>query len=376
MAKKFRLLVFTAIPLVLPQLMTSASAREQWQMQYPQGAPPTAPIGKGWTPDAGSAVPGATGMVPNTVNGASVGTVPGLVPGISGSGSAAGSGAMVPGLVPGNLTAPGGGMGQNHNVMHGQASVSPEFIQQFLATRVASGTVLTGVLSDDISSKKSKSGDLFSIILNDGYYVNGREVIPRGARIVGAVSVVAPAASKRGVGAPGHVDVGLSTLIFPDGRSLPFTGLIERNPAHDMKKQPALRSAGYSLADYGRSVGSMLGSFTSGIGAVRRNVNRGKDLLLEDGEMIAVRVTRSLDLTKMKEAPASYQAASGGPDGAASMGKAGAGTGGNRPGPGYNAPGAGLAPVSPVVPQALPQYMPQNMPQANPYLPKELPDPF
>lgn len=361
MAKKFRLLVFTAIPLVLPQLMPMVSAREQWQMQYPQGAPPTAPIGKGWTPDAGSAVPGATGMVPNTVNGASVGTVPGLVPGISGSGS----GAMVPGLVPGNLNAPGGGMGQNHNVMHGQANVSPEFIQQFLATRVASGTVLTGVLSDDISSKKSKSGDLFSIILNDGYYVNGREVIPRGARIVGAVSVVAPAVSKRGVGAPGHVDVGLSTLIFPDGRSLPFTGLIERNPAHDMKKQPALRSAGYSLADYGRSVGSMLGSFTSGIGAVRRNVNRGKDLLLEDGEMIAVRVTRSLDLTKMKEAPASYQAS--GSEGTDSIRP---GMGGSIPGPGSGSRGA--MPVSPVVPQSLPQ----NMPQANPYLPKELPDPF
>lgn len=170
------------------------------------------------------------------------------------------------------------------------------------------------------------------------------------------------------MGSPGHVDVGLSTLIFPDGRSLPFTGLIERNPAHDMKKQPALRSAGYSLGDYGRSVGSMLGSFTSGIGAVRRNVNRGKDLLLEDGEMIAVRVTRSLDLTKMKDAPASYQAS--GSDGA----------GGNMPAPGNRFSSPGAMPVSPVVPQTQPQYMPQsmpaNMPQANPYLPKELPDPF
>lgn len=371
----------------------AAQAREQWQMQQPEGPVPTGPIGKGYgaSNSGGVMVPGMTGIVPNNgalpaanfggnnSPGASGSAVPGLVGGAAG-GFGNGAGPGVPGLVN---TAPYASSGKNQGytppprMMHGAAAVSPEFIQQFLATQVASGTVLTGVLSDDISSKKSRSGDLFSIVLKDGYYVNGREVIPRGARIVGSVQVVAPAASKRGVGSPGHVDVGLSTLIFPDGRSLPFTGLIERNPAHDMKQQPKVKGAGFGLSDYGRSVGSMFGSFTSGIGAVRRNVNRGKDLLLEEGELIPVRVTRGLDLTKMSPPSSTYHGAGGGDE----NGGGGAISGAPPAVSGFNPLAPSPAPQS--TPGLLPGAPPgfaggtaSPIPQTNPYLPKELPDPF
>ena len=150
-----------------------------------------------------------------------------------------------------------------------------------------------------------------------------------------------------------------------------------------MKKPPITRGPGMSMSDYKGAVGSMFGSFTSGIGAVRRRTNRGKDLLLQEGDVVPVRVTRSVDLTKMS--PPTQPAAplanpysnSGAP-------------GGNVTGTAY---GAGIAPGSAPMtnPMSSPMtnpmsaplgYQPMQQPGQSaisgdaPLLPKELPDPF
>jgi hypothetical protein len=240
----------------------------------------------------------------------------------------------------------------------GKRQIPDEVIQQMLVSRIGAGTMLTGVLGDDISSKNSHAGDLFSVVLRDGHSQNGHELIPHGARIIGKVVMAAPAAGQR-TGMAGNVEVGLTTLVFPDGRSTPFTGFIERNPAHTMKKPPTSRGPGMNLSDYKNSVGSMFGSFTSGIGAVRARANRGKDLVLHEGDVVPVRVTRTIDLTKMSPptAPPSQPLAN-------PFANSNSNVPVNIP---ANLPGAAMAP---------PLYTPNTMNNQAPILPKELPDPF
>src|SRR5262249_12508566 len=52
----------------------------------------------------------------------------------------------------------------------------PDFWQKMLYDRVNSGTILTGILQQDLSSAKNKAGDVFSILLEDGFNQNGKEV--------------------------------------------------------------------------------------------------------------------------------------------------------------------------------------------------------
>jgi hypothetical protein len=281
-------LVFCSL---LAQSFPLSRAREQQQMQHPGGPLPTGPIGAGYFN-----------------NRTPVGAVPGLVPSSSSSpysGNASPSystssgGSGVPGLsAPSGGQLPGGTQaGGNHVHPQGQN----EMVQRMLATRIPAGTVLRGVLSEDISSKKSVPGDLFYISLLEGYFLGGREIIPRKSVLVGAIVNVMPAAMHKRTGMPGQVEIGLTTLEFPDGRRIAFTGNIERNPAHVLKLPPKVKGAGMSMADYGKEVGSMVTNLGTGFGFVMARRNRGKDLLLEKGELLEVRVTKGLDLTQMSQ---------------------------------------------------------------------------
>lgn len=324
--------------------LPEAVAREQWQMQHPEGPPPTGPVGKGWVPAAPSA--------------------PGSVPGLVGSGQS--STGMAPGLLAPGLTGTGmGNPGSDAGVpaYGGKRQIPDEIIQQMLVSRIGAGSMLTGVLGDDISSKNSHAGDLFSVVLRDGHSQNGHELIPRGARIIGKVVMAAPAAGQR-TAMPGNVEIGLTTLVFPDGRSTAFTGFIERNPAHTSKKPPVTRGPGISLSDYKSSVGSMFGSFTSGIGAVRARTNRGKDILLHEGEVVPVRVTRTIDLTKMSPPTAPPSQPLSNPFDASAQSQ---NSNGNNLPPNLSGAGAGMPPQN--------MYPTPNNSQI-PILPKELPDPF
>src|SRR5690606_9731054 len=145
------------------------------------------------------------------------------------------------------------------------------------------------------SSKKSERGDIFSIVLEDGYINNGQLIIPPGARILCTVVGTFAAANQR-MGMPGRVTIALQTLVFPDGRSTKFFGLIDHNPAHDQLSEPKTKFAGFGLSDYGQSLKGMVGSFGSGIGWVQNRRLRGKEFLIEAGQRVAVRVNRTMDL--------------------------------------------------------------------------------
>jgi len=177
-------------------------------------------------------------------------------------------------------------------------------------SRVPIGTLFSGILEDDLSSGKNQRGDVFSIRLEDGYFKNGVEVVPRHSRILGAVTNVVPS-RLTGHGHPGNLQVTLQTIVFPDGRNTPLAGFIVHNPNMDETQNPRKtnvaqaasyypKAAAQSLSAVGRTISGRLIGFKPGYR------QRGADFRLEKGEILAVRLNRPLDLTHMSPAPTGF----------------------------------------------------------------------
>lgn len=181
----------------------------------------------------------------------------------------------------------------------------PKFTQDFwksiVSTRVPAGTVLTGILEDDLSSNKSRQGDVFSIRLQDGLVLNGVEVIPKQSKIICSVN---NSISSKGLrsGQPGSVSISLQTLVFPDGSHTQFYGFIDHNPAQDAKHR--VGQAPIDIANGSkRTVNSLVTLVTGRVGfPIRLNVP-GEEFKLDKGEALPVRVTRPLDLSHMAHVP-------------------------------------------------------------------------
>lgn len=183
--------------------------------------------------------------------------------------------------------------------MGGGGKFSPDFFKQFMSSRINPGTILTGVIEDDLSSGGSKKGETFAIILEDGYAVEGKELIPKGSRILGSVNNTTPARYRKH-GMPGQITISLQTLVFPDGRTTNFNGFIDHNPNHLQESEPKTKFAGFNFSDYGQSLKGMLYSSVAGIGPLHKNMMKGKEFNLKKGTHIAVKVNRTIDLSAMK----------------------------------------------------------------------------
>ncbi len=175
---------------------------------------------------------------------------------------------------------------------------TPDFIQKMQASNLPAGTVLTGILENDISSNKSKPGDVFSIRLEDGYANNGVEIIPKQSKILGSVTATLSSHSRHAAH-PGTVSISLQTLVFPDGRTAQFWGFIEHNPLHDNVTQSGSsiknKANGYGTA---AAVGTM-NFFTRRVGYNMARPNFGKEMELKKGEVLPIKTNRPLDLSKM-----------------------------------------------------------------------------
>jgi hypothetical protein len=165
--------------------------------------------------------------------------------------------------------------------------------------------VLTGVLDEDISSKSSKVGDVFAIVLEEGYVASGKVLIPNGSKIIGSVTGVTSAKSLSN-GYPGSVQVSLQSLVLPDGSNMPIYAFIDYNPSLNRAPQSKQRNNGIPVAQYGRSITSglmtSLGSFGTRAGLPVANANykrAGSEFLLKKGEMLPVRLNRPLDLKQI-----------------------------------------------------------------------------
>jgi hypothetical protein len=169
---------------------------------------------------------------------------------------------------------------------------------------ITSGTVLTGVLQEDISSKKNKAADIFSIMLPENYIVNDRLLIPQYSKFVGSIVSVSPAKKARH-GNPGNLQVSIQTLVSPDGASIPVNAFIDYNPNENNKINPK-KSSGIPLGQWGKSAAYSLfylgGSFGSRAGVpsyYNKQTKGGKDFSLSKGELLPVRLTQSLDVTPL-----------------------------------------------------------------------------
>lgn len=167
---------------------------------------------------------------------------------------------------------------------------------------VDAGTVLNGTLEDELSSKKSKIGDTFSILLADGYRLNNEQLIPQNAKIVGAVVSVTPASHKTN-GVAGSVQISLQTLVLPDGASMPISASIMYNP-NQPDKIDIKKGRGVPVGEYAKSLEYMgvyaAGSLTRTIGLplpVKTQTSSGPDFLIKKGELLPVKLIQPLDMT-------------------------------------------------------------------------------
>ncbi len=243
--RNYRVLALSLLVLALSSVL-EANCREQWAMTHPPGTPPTAPVSMG-TNYMGNVNPKAMSL-------------------------------------------------------GGPESFTPEFWQvQHVLDRVPVGTVLTGVMDDTLSSASNKVGDIFSITLADGFVAaNNKELIPKGSRIVGKVLNVTPSVTQNH-GNPGRIQISLQSLVLPDGTNIPFFGFIARNHNMEQNEPPPVKHAGYGASDMPGSfmgwMGSIplgMGGYSLGKGAYMRSMNQGNDYVLEQGEVVPVRLNRTL----------------------------------------------------------------------------------
>jgi hypothetical protein len=173
---------------------------------------------------------------------------------------------------------------------HGPTKFDQSFWKGQVGKSIPAGTVLTAILENDISSKKSKPGDVFTLTLQDGFALNGNVLIPPNSKIVGSVNRATPAKNLRG-GQPGRVDISLQSLVFPDGRHQQIFANIDSNPNLNHKK-PKVRHLGADIRDYGEQFMGMGLSFVSGPGFLAARRLRGQDFHVDKGDALPIRLTQ------------------------------------------------------------------------------------
>lgn len=183
------------------------------------------------------------------------------------------------------------------NMMGLVPKFDPAMFRQMQASRVMPGTVLTGILENEVSSKNSKSGDIFFIRLEDGYMSNGVQLVPPQSKILGTVTSSVSSKTRKGA-QPGSVSIALQTLILPDGRTLPFQGFIQHNPQDDASNQSNRNPAG-TAGKYLKQTGYGAMNFvTRRVGFPMYMPNYGSELTLKQGEVLPIRLNGPIDITK------------------------------------------------------------------------------
>ena len=205
------------------------------------------------------------------------------------------------------------------NMMGLVPKFDPAMFRQMQASRVMPGTVLTGILENEVSSKNSKSGDIFFIRLEDGYMSNGVQLVPPQSKILGTVTSSVSSKTRKGA-APGSVSIALQTLILPDGRTLPFQGFIQHNPQDDVSNQSSRNPVG-TAGKYAKATGYGAMNFvTRRVGFPMYMPNVGAELTLKQGEVLPIRLNGTIDISKATMPVSALQGGQGAPIGMPSQG--------------------------------------------------------
>jgi len=171
------------------------------------------------------------------------------------------------------------------------------------------GSVLKVRLNDAIGSDRNRPGDRFTAtVSNEGTGYN----LPAGTRVEGVVSEVHPAKSDK----PGMLDVDFRTLVMPDGRNYPLTGVPTSLDAKSVQRTSDGRLVARSTSSKDRTkfiaygagagfvIGSLLGSNIKGgllgaaagylYGQSQKDKGNGHEVVLKPGTEFGVRLDQNL----------------------------------------------------------------------------------
>jgi len=171
-------------------------------------------------------------------------------------------------------------------------------IAKFREYTVPSGTSLELELQTDVSSSTSKVEDPVEARLESPIRVNGVEVLPAGARVRGEVSAVEPAGKVKG---RANLTMRFTRLAFGDDVYqvyAPFSMTAPSTKKEDAEKIgiPAAGGAIIGAIVGGKKGAAIGGTVGGGAGTAVVLTTAGKDVTLESGTRLSVRLAEAIDV--------------------------------------------------------------------------------
>src|SRR5579862_298821 len=179
---------------------------------------------------------------------------------------------------------------------------------------IPAGSVLHCRLTQTLSTRLNAEGDPFTANVTDPLVIDGREVIPAGARIEGRIAQLQRPGRIRGVG---EMRLTAEKVVMPDGASYPLSAILaavygtegnvhgeEGGVKGPNSRLRTVKEVGAGMGG-GGLVGTIFGGFTGTIiggaiggaaGFLDTMRKRGPDLALPTGTQMNYQLTRDLDV--------------------------------------------------------------------------------
>ena len=164
-------------------------------------------------------------------------------------------------------------------------------------TRVARGTEIETRLNGALSSATARVEDRVSASVDRPVSVDGRVVVPAGARVEGVVRAVEPA-HRPSQG--GRIDLFFDHLVI-DNRRVPIDARVVSVEGQDFSRRSAEHGGigaiigGVLGSVVGGGEGAVVGAIVGGAGAVA--ATEGRDVDLPDGTILRLRLERDLSVS-------------------------------------------------------------------------------
>lgn len=181
---------------------------------------------------------------------------------------------------------------------------------------VPSGTIFETSLVTTLSSGINRVGDRVIATVATPVIVGRDVVIPSGSQVLGQVTRAVPA-SRFKAGAGGELEIRFTTLVTPDGSTYPISGSIDESQFQLSAETGGSRVAkGVTKTAVGAGVGAALGTalgaiaggkkgvgkgawsgaaIGGGLGALSALAGKGKELVLQAGINIPIRLDTSVN---------------------------------------------------------------------------------
>ena len=165
---------------------------------------------------------------------------------------------------------------------------------------VPSGTVLVVRFEDNLSSHTSHSGDSFRTTVTQAVSIDGEEVIPAGAVVVGTIK---EARGPKKVGGRAQLHLDFHTLQLPDAEPISIAAAFSAQGKSETPKDAAI-IGGSTIAGaiLGEKVddneGGVIGAVVGGIaGTAAAMKTKGKPVEIASGTVMSLELTRPVSVS-------------------------------------------------------------------------------